>query len=526
MHHLQVDYTFYSDYKILNYVDHFTKRVWSFSTPTKEGKHVIKALELIKAEVGIYPTIFHSDNGGEFVNDGLSEFCILHNIEERHGQAYNPQCQGAIEAANKTIKIVIDNIRLGQDTSKLPFHAQLEMANLAYNGRIHTTTKVTPFEALNTCIFINPKLKAQATEEQLQKATSMHLLIRNNTAKRNALDLKKSGNKQMRRNITIRTGDYVWYTEGLKHKKKKLVGQQKKDKQHYGLVVARSDNNRCLVTWLLTNGGPKGEKMDVNPNSLESASRNWYKVSHLYKCPLKRVPVDGKLSEEVIVPESEAEEEEEVEGEDEDEEQEQEQEEPATFNLANTRELNSAVQNMDLEQLSALVTAAFEKIQSLQQLHVPQTAPEPTPKPIMETEPYKSTTTIKKRRKRKEHSDAPAPTKRRVDGILDLETENRQEDISPEFRVIVPTIQFAKPGDKVIIKKNDIEIGRGEVYDLQEWHQTKLPITHLMVGITETTQIKTLIPLKEPGQKKRTLWNDFLVGDFVGWCREWLEVVQ
>ena len=50
------------------------------------------------------PKILQTDNGGEFKNNDLENFCEENNIKLIHSSPYHPQTNGSVEATHKEIQ--------------------------------------------------------------------------------------------------------------------------------------------------------------------------------------------------------------------------------------------------------------------------------------------------------------------------------------------------------------------------------------------------------------------------------------
>lgn len=59
----------------MNFICHFSKKLWTFSCPSKETKYVVKAFKEVIRHAGIKPLILQADNGGEFIGQQLKEYC-------------------------------------------------------------------------------------------------------------------------------------------------------------------------------------------------------------------------------------------------------------------------------------------------------------------------------------------------------------------------------------------------------------------------------------------------------------------
>ena len=101
-------------YKYLLLVcDHFSKFLWAAPLKTKTKNEVVSAIRKIFL-VWPTPRRFHSDNGGEFVNDLMVDLCDSLNTVHSTSLPRNPQCQGLVEVRNKVIKTKISK-RIAQE---------------------------------------------------------------------------------------------------------------------------------------------------------------------------------------------------------------------------------------------------------------------------------------------------------------------------------------------------------------------------------------------------------------------------
>jgi transposase InsO family protein len=84
--------------------DHFSKMKWGMAVKGKTKGPVADYLYQLFSLLGS-PERWHCDNGKEFVNNLMDEVAARLGIPEvSHGRPRNPQCQGLIERANRTVK--------------------------------------------------------------------------------------------------------------------------------------------------------------------------------------------------------------------------------------------------------------------------------------------------------------------------------------------------------------------------------------------------------------------------------------
>jgi transposase InsO family protein len=100
------------DYRyLLCIIDKFSKLAQCYLLKNKNAESVIGN---VKTFVNVYgkPNKIHTDNGKEFSNRLLEEYCRINNIQFIHGRPYHPQSQGCIEKFNMEIKRILENIYL------------------------------------------------------------------------------------------------------------------------------------------------------------------------------------------------------------------------------------------------------------------------------------------------------------------------------------------------------------------------------------------------------------------------------
>ncbi|XP_066926150.1 KRAB-A domain-containing protein 2-like [Clytia hemisphaerica] len=134
-------------FKYIGHVaDHFSKFRVAFALPTK---HAIQVVEQLNNRVFCYfglPSIFHSDNGREFVNDIITAtiliwpgICSIVNGGVRHSQS-----QGNVEQGNATIERMIS--KKIHETGQKNWHDWLPQIQFALNTTVVRSTKKTPYE--------------------------------------------------------------------------------------------------------------------------------------------------------------------------------------------------------------------------------------------------------------------------------------------------------------------------------------------------------------------------------------------
>ncbi|KNZ60792.1 hypothetical protein VP01_149g1 [Puccinia sorghi] len=108
------------DRYILTVVDSHTR--YCSATPLTLKSDVFETLTTIidfeAKRFGYYPSILHSDRGGEFINSSMEAYCKEHLIKSRTSDPYTPQQNGLAERHNRTIVESLRTILTDSDLSK------------------------------------------------------------------------------------------------------------------------------------------------------------------------------------------------------------------------------------------------------------------------------------------------------------------------------------------------------------------------------------------------------------------------
>ena len=118
--------------------------LWTFPLQTKEAPEVAFYVDQFVSTYGV-PSIFHSDNGGEFVNCDIDFVFEENEMTVLHGRERHPQIQGKVETVNKSLK---DFLCKMHEDSGLDWVYLLADATSAYNNSYNSSIKTSPYEAL------------------------------------------------------------------------------------------------------------------------------------------------------------------------------------------------------------------------------------------------------------------------------------------------------------------------------------------------------------------------------------------
>ena len=126
---------------ILVAIDYFTKWVEAASYAKVTKQVVVRFIKNnLICRYGI-PNKIITDNGSNLNNKMMDELCESFRIEHHNSSPYRPKMNGAVEAANKNIKKIIQKMVV---TYK-DWHEMLPFALHGYRTSVRTSTGATPF---------------------------------------------------------------------------------------------------------------------------------------------------------------------------------------------------------------------------------------------------------------------------------------------------------------------------------------------------------------------------------------------
>jgi hypothetical protein len=126
---------------ILVAIDYFTKWVEAASFANVTKQVVVKFIKTqLICRYGV-PNRIITDNGSNLNNKMMKELCDDFKIEHHNSSPYRPKMNGAVEAANKNIKKIVQKMVV---TYK-DWHEMLPFALHGYRTSVRTSTGATPF---------------------------------------------------------------------------------------------------------------------------------------------------------------------------------------------------------------------------------------------------------------------------------------------------------------------------------------------------------------------------------------------
>ena len=144
---------------VIHITDHHTKYSWLFPLENKTAEEVLQKLEQLFWLFG-FPHTLHTDNGKEFKNNLMKEFCAKHKIKQVHGAPRTPQTQGLVERNNRTVKENLLNILKENKADLRTWCSTLGEAAYKKNITTHRAIKESPYKLV---FGIDPKKEIQVT---------------------------------------------------------------------------------------------------------------------------------------------------------------------------------------------------------------------------------------------------------------------------------------------------------------------------------------------------------------------------
>src|SRR5258705_6190133 len=199
-------------------------------------KHKSDAIKYIKTfckkifnQTGKYPRIFHTDGGGEFVNNEINSYCSNKGITHRTTAAYQHESNGALERYNQTLQHMVR-----PSLTDLPKFLWAECYNWAVyirNRLPHSALKGrTPFEVM---------FDKKPTIKHL-RPFGAHCLVQIPVEKRGA------GSKLSPR---VLEGRFVGYT-GTTHMFRVYIPSQRKVDTYRQVQLIPSNDTTSLAVYL------------------------------------------------------------------------------------------------------------------------------------------------------------------------------------------------------------------------------------------------------------------------------------
>lgn len=164
------------------------------------------------------PDIWISDNAGPFISGFLQEVNRLTGTKHRHGSAFHPQTQGAVEVTNQCLD---QRLRFYVDKYQDDWSTHLPALDFAHNSTWHSAINMAPLKVLLGKEVRNPLTPLSERNEQANSGSpatrAQELLSRTRLVQEQALEAAKQTQARQegqvnkkRRPVDFRVGDKVF----------------------------------------------------------------------------------------------------------------------------------------------------------------------------------------------------------------------------------------------------------------------------------------------------------------------------
>jgi hypothetical protein len=278
----------------LTVVDHFSGYPWVFPLFTKTSTEVSFHLVELFTTFGP-PRILHSDNGGEFVNELVSNIAKIFHFELARGKAYNPREQGLVEKFNGTMATTLSKLMSERESQRWIDMVQEALFSYRITKGAHGHTPFKVFFCREPNLVYNyPGTKldevptqTKANEMDAEKVqeliADLHEGVRGQREKNAALMKARWDTKNTQQ---VKASDYVLVDprKNYKRQPKRVLGERIFSKP----AIVKQVNSNGNVHVLFKNGTRTIPSEPIPNNKFKVVSKEIY----------DSVPMDGMESEE------------------------------------------------------------------------------------------------------------------------------------------------------------------------------------------------------------------------------------
>ena len=130
-----------------NFINHHTKFVHVVTLHRKSAEEVLGVFKTYCLTFG-YPRKLITDNGKEFKNKEMNQFCDNNGIKLSHGSSRTPTTQGLVERSNRTWKESTRSLFMSTDKKVDHWCERTLESSYTMNISYHSTIKTSPYEAV------------------------------------------------------------------------------------------------------------------------------------------------------------------------------------------------------------------------------------------------------------------------------------------------------------------------------------------------------------------------------------------
>ena len=132
---------------VIDIIDYFSKFMGSFPITENNAENALISIKEFCSFVG-YPKILQTENGLEYANNKIEDFCTDNNIIHIRSRPHHPQTNGVVEVVHKEIRkyVLIEFAKCSKDFNLK--NVLLDAVN-THNHNVHSTTGFKPIDIIN-----------------------------------------------------------------------------------------------------------------------------------------------------------------------------------------------------------------------------------------------------------------------------------------------------------------------------------------------------------------------------------------
>lgn len=134
---------------VLDIIDVFSKWMFSYPLLHKSAEEILICLRKYIISFGRFNKL-QTDNGLEFKNMIINNFCIENSIERLYSPPYQPQANGCVESVHKIVQKFINNNFYTYGSENFSIESSIVDAIEYHNYSKHSSTNFTPYELKDT----------------------------------------------------------------------------------------------------------------------------------------------------------------------------------------------------------------------------------------------------------------------------------------------------------------------------------------------------------------------------------------
>lgn len=151
---------------IVTIVDDYSRYTWALMVKEKSEvtNAIISHINMVEKQTGKCVKIIRSDNGLEFVNNNMENYCKKKGIRHQKSSPYTPQQNGVAERFNRSIIEKAKCLLFDADLPKCYWAEAVNMATYIMNRILSSTTGNVPHEVFYGCRVDISQLKLFGTK--------------------------------------------------------------------------------------------------------------------------------------------------------------------------------------------------------------------------------------------------------------------------------------------------------------------------------------------------------------------------